>query len=344
MQKYIFSLFIILITINSVFSQEKPRVALIPLNPMGVSDTEAEVASNLLETALVNTDKFIILEQNQVNTIIQAQSFSLAGNTDETYAKEIGKLLPVEQLLMGTFSHVGSEFILTAKIIDIESGQNIKAEKVTFFNINELSNSVESLANRLTENEFSTQEIVLDTRKSEDSNWEPDSSSKYFYQLSLGSSYSFYFHDIQIVLDSMDQSTLRRIPFSIDFLFGKKISPTTAWTGTLNSGMDIFLDSSNSFQMYTILLSVGVQYIPFQKGLTLGLGAGFSILIPNTTLNYIGNIGFGSTISFDMGYYFEALKFSKAGIVPGLGIKYIHSEILRGTVDQINGYITLGIR
>ena len=173
---------------------------------------------------------------------------------------------------------------------------------------------------------------------------ETDDSKNFFYQLSLGSSYSFYPHDIQIVLDSMDEGSGSRIPFSLDFLFGKKISPTTAWTGTLNSGIDSFSDSSDSFQIYTILLSFGVQYIPFQKGLTLGLGVGGSIMIPNTTLSYIGNIEFGSTISFDMGYYFEKLKFSKAGIIPGLGVKYIHSEMFRGTVDQISGYITLGIR
>ena len=173
---------------------------------------------------------------------------------------------------------------------------------------------------------------------------ETDDSKIYFYQLSLGSSYSFYPHDIQIVLDSMDSGSLSRIPFSIDFLFGKKISSTTAWTGTLNSGIDSFSDSSDSFQVYTILLSVGVQYIPFQKGLTLGLGAGGSIMIPNTTLSYIGNIEFGSSISFDMGYYFEALKFSNLGIIPGLGVKYIHSEMFRGTIDQVSGYITLGIR
>jgi len=178
----------------------------------------------------------------------------------------------------------------------------------------------------------------------EEINKEPSISNNYIFQLGMGSSYTFYHNDIQTVLDSMDKGSLSRIPFSIDFLFGKEISPTTAWTGALNSGIDSFSDSSDSFQIYTILLSVGVQYIPFQKGLTLGLGAGGSIMIPNTTLSYIGSIEFGSTISFDMGYYFETLKFSKAGIIPGIGVKYLHSEMFRGTVDQISGYITLGIR
>jgi len=178
----------------------------------------------------------------------------------------------------------------------------------------------------------------------EEINKEPSISNNYIFQLGMGSSYTFYHNDIQTVLDSMDKGSLSRIPFSIDFLFGKQISPTLAWTGTFNSGIDIFSDSSDSFQIYTVLLSVGVQYIPFQKGLTIGLGIGSSLLIPNTTLSYIGNIEFGSTISFDMGYYFETLKFSSVGIIPGLGLKYTHSEMFRGLVDQISGYINLGIR
>jgi len=178
----------------------------------------------------------------------------------------------------------------------------------------------------------------------EEINIVPSESNNYIFQLGMGSSYSFYHHDIQTVLNSMDKGSLSRIPFCIDFLFGKKISPTTAWTGTFNSGIDSFSDSSDSFQIYTVLLSIGVQYIPFKKGLTLGVGAGGSLLIPNTTLSYVGNLEFGSTISFDIGYFFEALKFTNRGIIPGLGLKYTHSEMSRGIVDQVSGYINLGIR
>ena len=169
-------------------------------------------------------------------------------------------------------------------------------------------------------------------------------SNKYISQLSLGSAYSSYFFLMDKALDSMDEGSLTRTPISIDFLFGKKISPTTAWTGTLNSGVDIFSDSSDSFQIYTIQLFAGVQYIPFKKGLNIGVSAGVTILIPNTTIEYIGTTEIGSSVSIDIGYFFEALKFTKIGIIPGLGVKYIHSEMFRGTVDQICGYINLGIR
>ncbi|MCK5153509.1 MAG: hypothetical protein KAQ93_04055 [Spirochaetales bacterium] len=335
MRRYIFSLLFVIIGLGAVFSQEKPRIALLPLNPMGVSEKEAADASDLFRAAIVRADQFIIIEQNQVNEIILTQSFTLTGNTDETYAKEIGKLLPAEQIIIGSFSHVGTEFILSSKIIDIESGQSKKSEKISFLDPDDLSDSIDLLVKKLLEQDFSISEI---------SNTDSDNFSEYIYQISLGSAYSFYFQDVQTVINSMDEGSLSRIPFSMDLLFGKKMSDSTAWTVSLNSGIDSFTDSSDSFYLYTVLLSVGFQYIPFQKGLTLGVEAGGSILFPNTTLDYVGDIELGSSISIDIGYFFEKLKFTNADIIPGLGIKYIHSEMFRGSVDQISGYINLGIR
>ncbi|MDA3939558.1 MAG: hypothetical protein PF693_09640 [Spirochaetia bacterium] len=181
---------------------------------------------------------------------------------------------------------------------------------------------------------FSQEEITTSSGKSEN----------YFYQLSLGSSYSVYFYDIQTVLDSMDEGTLSRIPLSMDLLFGNKISNTIAWTISLTSSFDSFSSTPDYFQMYNLTMSAGYQYIPFQTGLFMGLNFGINMLIPNTTLDYIGDIEFGSNISFDIGYFFESLKFTKAGIIPGLGLKLGHSEMKRGSVDQISGYINLGIR
>lgn len=340
MRRYVFSLLFVLICLESAFSQDKPKMALIPLYAMGVSETEAENASELLKTALVQTGKYIFIDKNEVEKVMGTQSFTLTGNTDEIYALETGKLLSADQVIIGSFSHIGTQYILNAKVIDIELGDNILSEDVSFTNIEELSNSIDRLVSKLIEQDIEISKNSIVTSNTEN----PDTITEYIFQLGIGSAYSFYFQDIQNVLDSMDEGSLSRIPFSVDFLFGKKISSTTAWTGILNSGIDSFSDSSDSIQIFTIQLFAGIQYIPFETGLTLGVGAGAALLIPNTTLDYIGNIEFGSTISFDIGYYFETLKFSTKGIIPGLGVKYIHSEIFRGSVDQISGYVNLGIR
>ena len=171
----------------------------------------------------------------------------------------------------------------------------------------------------------------------------PDS-NEYIFQLSFGPSYSFYFYNIQLVIDSMDEGSPIRIPFSIDFLFAKKMSKSTAWTVSLNSGLDFFFSSSDSFQVYTMFLNGGFQYIPPINGLSLGLAAGISMLIPNTNLTYIGSLEFGSGVSLNINYSLYSLKFSKAGLIPGLGLKLIHLEMVHGPINQICGYMSLRLR
>lgn len=337
MRRFFFFLLFISLSVVSVYSQEKSRIAVIPFVPLGVSDIEASTATTLLETALVRTDVYIIIEQNEIEKIMKAQSFTLSGNTDEFYATEIGKLISAEQIIIGTFSHIGEEYILNVKIVDIIIGQNTRSEKVSFATIDLLQESIDLLAAELAGLSNVEDTVITETLILIDSN-------KFIYQIGVGSAYSFYFWDIEKVIDLMDAGSLTRSPFSIDLLFGRTMSDTTAWTISLTAGMDSFSASSDSFTIYTLLLTGGFQYIPFQKGWILGIDAGFSLLIPDTNLSYKGDVEVGSSVALDIGYMFNSIKFSKAGIIPGLGIKLIHSEMFRGTVNQICGYMNFRIR
>ena len=119
MRKLVISILFIVICVIIVYSEEKPRTAVIPFNGVGVSETEAVTASSLFETALVQTDAFLVIEQNQMKEILEAQAFTLSGCTDESCAVEIGKLLAAEQIVLGSFSSLGTGYILNAKIIDV---------------------------------------------------------------------------------------------------------------------------------------------------------------------------------------------------------------------------------
>lgn len=170
------------------------------------------------------------------------------------------------------------------------------------------------------------------------------SESNNIFQFSLGSAYSFYFPMINSTVDTMGNGSLFRFPISMDFLYGKKMSNKSAWLVSLTTGIDIFISSPDSFQVYTFYLSGGYQYKPFQKGLTLGIDAGLSMLIPITKLDYIGSIELGPGISLNIGYMFDSLRLTKKNLIPGLGVKLIHSDMFRGPVDQICAYVNLGIR
>ena len=150
MKKSVFIIFTVLIC-GVLYAQSTPRIAVLPFEAVGVSENDALVAYRLFETALVQTDKFTILEQNQVEDILDAQEYSLSGCTDETCAVEIGKLLSAEQIFLGSLFHIGDDYIITIKLVDIALGKHIKAEKITFKSTSDLSNTADSIAAKFVE-------------------------------------------------------------------------------------------------------------------------------------------------------------------------------------------------
>lgn len=134
---------------TNTFAQERPRVAVLPFNPVGVSEAEAQVLTSLFETAMVNTRVFEVIEQSQAGSILDAQEYSLSGCTDEACAVEIGKLLAAENIVLGSVSRLGKKFIVTAKIIDVSTGQNIRADSVEGMAIEDMTEQVNVLAAKL---------------------------------------------------------------------------------------------------------------------------------------------------------------------------------------------------
>ena len=136
--------------------EEQPRIAVVPFNAIGVSERDAQVLSGLFETALVKTNSFSVIEQNQVKEIVDAQTYSMSGCTDEACAIEFGELLSAEQIILGDVSMIGGKYIINAKIIDVQLGKNIKADNVEAGSMADMTSATELLAFKLAGLTFSS--------------------------------------------------------------------------------------------------------------------------------------------------------------------------------------------
>ena len=83
----------VLIFIQPVPGEDKITIAVLELNPAGVSSVEAQIFSDRLRTDLFNTGNFIVLEREKVNEILSEQGFQTSGCTTNECAVEIGKLI-----------------------------------------------------------------------------------------------------------------------------------------------------------------------------------------------------------------------------------------------------------
>jgi TolB-like protein len=136
---------LISLTFNSYGEDNLPRIVVIPLNTINVSETDAESATEFFETSLLNTGTYSVIEQTNMIEILKGQGVTLSGCATEECAIEIGQLLNVEQVVLGTLASIGGKYILTVKFIDVRKGVSLKAEKLEGSSLIEMRDSVERL-------------------------------------------------------------------------------------------------------------------------------------------------------------------------------------------------------
>ncbi len=111
----------ILLSFSSLYA--KSQIAVADLEPIGVSQTEARALSNRLSAELFKTGKFIVLEREQLDEIIEEQKFQLSGCNSNECLVELGQIANVEEIVGGGISKVGDVFSVTAKLISVETGE-----------------------------------------------------------------------------------------------------------------------------------------------------------------------------------------------------------------------------
>jgi len=106
------ALFILLapsVSVLEVPAQEvKPRIAVMSFENNSTfsywGDNLGSAAADELITQLVRAGTFIVVERAQVNAILEEQHFGLSGAVDASTAAEIGKILGVQAVLMGSIT------------------------------------------------------------------------------------------------------------------------------------------------------------------------------------------------------------------------------------------------
>jgi TolB-like protein len=141
----IFLFFSCMILAAAAFSREKIGVAVLDFEAKNVSDQSAEALTDLLRTELFNTGCFKVVERQQIKKLLDEQKFQLSGVTDADQAAEIGRLLNVKKIMIGTVTLLGNTHIINTRIVDVQSGQVELAEAV------ESKGGEEQLPNAVTE-------------------------------------------------------------------------------------------------------------------------------------------------------------------------------------------------
>jgi len=118
----------------------------------GVSAGVAASLSDYLRVQLINTQKFDIVTRENMEEVLKEQKFQLSGCTSRECVVQVGQLLGVRRMFAGVITKIGATYVVTLKIIDVESGKIGKAETEECAKCEEdaLLVSMRNIANKIT--------------------------------------------------------------------------------------------------------------------------------------------------------------------------------------------------
>ncbi len=115
----------VLITFAFCFCSASPQsIAVNDFLPQGVDSTDAAIISGRLRANLIGSGRLRVMERQQMDQILKQQSIPLSGTCDRNEcALQIGKLLSVDRMIVGSVGRLSEIYTLQARVLDVSSGE-----------------------------------------------------------------------------------------------------------------------------------------------------------------------------------------------------------------------------
>ncbi len=95
------------------------------------SDLGRYIASRLTTRLAQNREKFFVVERQRLNQVLAELKFSMSDLVDPAKAKQLGKMVGVEAIVVGTVSDLGNQVDIDARMIEIETNRLLLGATVT---------------------------------------------------------------------------------------------------------------------------------------------------------------------------------------------------------------------
>jgi TolB-like protein len=82
---------------------------------------EAESVTDMFVGALQNSQRFTVIERKQLNAVVKEQEFQAAQSDDRT--AKAAKILAINKMFSGSIGMLGDKYIVSVKMIDVESSR-----------------------------------------------------------------------------------------------------------------------------------------------------------------------------------------------------------------------------
>jgi hypothetical protein len=147
--------------------ENKLRVAVFDPNISGKAFDEGAgiIIREMVSSALVNTNKYIIIERSLIDKIINEQKFSNSGIVDDSQISEIGKLAGANKVVSSVLSSAGDKGLLSLKMIDVETAK-IESQKTRLVKQSEILDVITTLTLELIGEQIPAAKQTYDVKES----------------------------------------------------------------------------------------------------------------------------------------------------------------------------------
>ncbi len=123
--------------------------AVLDFTGKNVSQADASIVTDLMRTELVNTGAFNILDRANMDAILAEQKFQNSGCTEQDCAAQIGKLLNVTKMVVGSMSKLLETYHITVNLVDVQTGRILASREAEAADSKGLREACKTLAQKL---------------------------------------------------------------------------------------------------------------------------------------------------------------------------------------------------
>ena len=139
----------LLLIVSSLHAQEKPRIAVIPFNPINVPKEEGEIIYKEFEAALAETGAYVLIDREEIIKLLGDGEASLFNCTSEACDVDIAKQVAAGQVIRGSLMRKSSDYVLHVQILDASNGRIVFMEQVSRAFFSQLRDALDLLAHQI---------------------------------------------------------------------------------------------------------------------------------------------------------------------------------------------------
>ncbi|MEI7905585.1 MAG: CsgG/HfaB family protein [Candidatus Firestonebacteria bacterium] len=140
-------MFVFLLLSTSLFASEKISMAVYDFDARTVNTAIADSVADYIQNSLFETGRFNMMDRKNVQKILKEQMFQKTGCSSTDCAVEAGRILNVSNMVLGSVSKVGSRFVISIQLVDVELSKIVVTDKVETDSEDMLSAASTALAN-----------------------------------------------------------------------------------------------------------------------------------------------------------------------------------------------------